>query len=612
MHNSKRALQILALGLLGFGLAWLGTKPLRTLASSITIPGITSLATSCGIGGGPITTSGTVNGQELTNAQSGTTYAILSTDCGKAVIGTNASAQAYSIAQAGTTGFPAGYYVDVQSAGAGTITITPATSTINGAATLAITTGQSARIISTGANYIALLGGGTGGGSTTGPGIPVYSGISPTLTGTVFFPIGGGVIASGTEASVNTPAPFAATISNFYVTLSAAVGMGNSVVFTWRKAGASQTLTCTVSGTGAGGTTCNDTTHSFSVAAGDLIDIQAVSSGTIVVTPVVLMTVQYGSGAGGNAATQPGVQSGSYLSCADATGSTTTYTCAMSPTLTAYTTNMVVTFVPQATNSGAATLNIDGLGAKSILDNVTGAAVSASELVAAARYRLTYNGTAFLKDLPTLRPSGYYTTDGINFFTGPTSFLATLPSTGSYSWINQGSATDTANGNGITLFAPSNASDSLNQRVQSISSNTSMIALLVCTAETLNFRHCGVEFRESATGKITTLDVLYQTSTGGGSVTLFVGHFSNSTTFTSSPYSAFNIGSGLIWLQLQVSGANLVYSYSQDGVHFIPVLTEAKTSGFTTGPDQWGYFLDVGNSGSTQGAYLTLLSWKTS
>jgi hypothetical protein len=91
-----------------------------------------------------------------TNPQSDTTYAILTGDRQKLVTLTNGAAIAVSIAAAGSTGFPDGWETTVLNSGAGTATITPATSTIEGAATFTLTTGQSARIISNGTNYRAV------------------------------------------------------------------------------------------------------------------------------------------------------------------------------------------------------------------------------------------------------------------------------------------------------------------------------------------------------------------------------------------------------------------------------------------------------------------------
>jgi hypothetical protein len=124
---------------------------------------VTSIATDCGVSGGTITTTGTIQGNATTRAASGTTDTILSTDCGKIVTESNGAAVAVTLPQA-TGSFAAGWFYTQVNLGAGTVTITPTTSTINGAATLVLTTGQSADIISDGTNYIAAKG---VGGSTT-------------------------------------------------------------------------------------------------------------------------------------------------------------------------------------------------------------------------------------------------------------------------------------------------------------------------------------------------------------------------------------------------------------------------------------------------------------
>ena len=149
--------------------------------------------------------------------------------------------------------------------------------------------------------------------AASGAGIVTYSGPSLTLSGTQYLPIGGGGLASTTETNVDLDSPAAASIQNFSVQMSAAPGVGNSVVFTWRKNAAGTTLTCTISGASA--TNCSDTTHTITVAAADLLDIQAVTTGTIVGTPTLVMGTQFGiaasSGVSSLAATYPLVASAS-------------------------------------------------------------------------------------------------------------------------------------------------------------------------------------------------------------------------------------------------------------------------------------------------------------
>lgn len=95
--------------------------------------------------------------------------------------------------------------------------------------------------------------------------------------------------------------------------------------------------------------------------------------------------------AGATGATGSG---GGAVYCADATGSATTYTCP-SPTNPpgSYTTGLQIIFVPQTNNTGASTLNANGLGAKSIVWPQSAAALKAVDLIATGEYVLIYDGT---------------------------------------------------------------------------------------------------------------------------------------------------------------------------------------------------------------------------
>lgn len=85
------------------------------------------------------------------NAQVGTTYTFLASDYGQLVTFSNAGTVAVILPQA--TGSFSPWNVMVKNRGAGTVTITPQTSTINGSSTLVLTTGQTSMIISDSVNY---------------------------------------------------------------------------------------------------------------------------------------------------------------------------------------------------------------------------------------------------------------------------------------------------------------------------------------------------------------------------------------------------------------------------------------------------------------------------
>lgn len=138
--------------------------------SSVNNGTVTSVATTCGISGGTITNTGTISSNSNPNVQAGANYAFQSTDCGSIVYLNNASNQIPTIAQAGSAGFLKGYYVEACNIGAGTQTVTPATSTIGGSSTFVIPAGTAAApkcvgINSDGTNYVLDLTGAASGGT---------------------------------------------------------------------------------------------------------------------------------------------------------------------------------------------------------------------------------------------------------------------------------------------------------------------------------------------------------------------------------------------------------------------------------------------------------------
>lgn len=93
------------------------------------------------------------------NAQTGTTYTFLDGDRGKCVSLSNGSSIAVTLPQAGASSqFISGWYTNARAGGAGTVTITPTTSTIDGAASLTLTTNQGVGIFSDGTNYFTFRG----------------------------------------------------------------------------------------------------------------------------------------------------------------------------------------------------------------------------------------------------------------------------------------------------------------------------------------------------------------------------------------------------------------------------------------------------------------------
>lgn len=89
---------------------------------------------------------------------------------------------------------------------------------------------------------------------------------------------------------------------------------------------------------------------------------------------------------------------------------TNTITGSMSPALTAYSGGMIVVFEPAATNTGAATIAINGLAAIDIKKG-NNAAIIAGDLVSGAEALMVYDGTSgvFLLINPQTITAGTYT-----------------------------------------------------------------------------------------------------------------------------------------------------------------------------------------------------------
>ena len=93
------------------------------------------------------------------NAVTATTYTVVTGDRSKHVTYSNASAVAVTLPQANTTTFGGGWFSWHENIGAGTVTITPTTSTINSGSALVLRTGEWALVTSDNTNYRAFTNG---------------------------------------------------------------------------------------------------------------------------------------------------------------------------------------------------------------------------------------------------------------------------------------------------------------------------------------------------------------------------------------------------------------------------------------------------------------------
>jgi mucin-19 len=182
-----------------------------TLATANGGTGATSLGT------GLTNAGGVLNPTQAINAQTGTSYAIQTTDAGTLITFNNSGAVAATLSVATTTGFTSGFSFSAQNTGTGIVTITPTTSTIGSKSALVLYPGEGAQVSSDGANYsVSLSTAGLRGSGTFAnkPSAPITgqeyfatdlgTGVLIVYNGTKWKPIGGSAVIAQTGTATST------------------------------------------------------------------------------------------------------------------------------------------------------------------------------------------------------------------------------------------------------------------------------------------------------------------------------------------------------------------------------------------------------------------------
>jgi hypothetical protein len=448
--------------------------------------------------------------------------------------------------------------------------------------------------------------------SAGGGGLTIYSGSTVAYTGTMYFPVGGGASASSTEANVRTASSSAATISNMYVQLSAALGVGNSVVFTWRLGGVSQTLTCTISGASA--TSCNDTTHSFNVTAGGLVDIQAVVTGTVVVTPTTIIGTAFGTSSVGitsvfgNAGPTVGA-TGDINATGQVVGINSVPLCTgFTPTNGQ---NLQFTTASSPNPCYTAAAGGGGGGTTWNAPQSIGTTVTCSSSV----FFQPFNDSIFF---PYAFCNG---SSALSYYFGGQAVTPIGAAGGTYAWTNQGSATVAQQTNGIWTFdfpqhgATSNQLNVFDAAIPTAPSSQTF-RLIPGLYNSSAGGNVGVSVRESATGKLITATIQPIGDTGdcgaNSSPCAWVGLWNSTSSFSGNPAKlAISTFQNVMTLKVAVASGitgNITISFSQDGgASYTQIYSAAKNAFFTIAPDRIGFYGNNNLSGNPD-IFMTAVS----
>lgn len=179
-------------------------------------------------------------------------------------------------------------------------------------------------------------------------------------------------------------------------------------------------------------------------------------------------------------------------------------------------------------------------------------------------------------------------------------FKFTPPVVANYSWVNQGSATVTQQGNTAVLIVPATSGVNLRCQVKSAPSTPYNITIAYSFSQgSGTFVNMGACWRQSSDGKLITC-------MNDANLTKTVTKWSSPTLVSANYGSVTNIRSSidLVWFRISDDGTNRKCFVSNDGLNFLQIHTIGRTDFMTA--DQVGFYIDAENSISSQ---MTLYSW---
>jgi hypothetical protein len=319
-------------------------------------------------------------------------------------------------------------------------------------------------------------------------------------------------------------------------------------------------------------------------------------------------------------------QSGQTLYCPSNGNNGTSYTCGLSPVLTAYTTGMVVYWRPDVNAiAGPVTLNIDTLGARPVRRSDGTTDPPAGDVVAGQLYALWYDGAVFR--LPTASSStgggttvqkdGPYLQIASAYFLMPGMYQATKPNTFTWADASSGGTWTTLDGGALSLQAPAGGGGVWRIRQVSRGTANTVTYAVQCLAhgDGDGTGRCALFLRESSSGRMMMVEFTRQALSSA--TTVQSGCWTNATTY--SGVGLFNgtasaLSNNHIYARFQFTGGNVVFQVSQSGLTgtWMQMGSWSQTAcGMSAAPDQAGIAAMAANGTVSGNTVATLLSFRT-
>ena len=176
---------------------------------------------------------------------------------------------------------------------------------------------------------------------------------------------------------------------------------------------------------------------------------------------------------------------------------------------------------------------------------------------------------------------------------------------GSFSWLNQNSSTNTAQGSGYTLKVPTQVGVNITGRYKTLALSSGYTATMCFSLNTQlrgSTTSSGLMLYDSGSGKVITYGIR---NDGTAGITTMRYEYNSSTSFNTAGGELYIYPSNPIWLRAVDDTTNRRFSVSTDGLTFFETFVEGRTA-FAT-PDSIGYYIDP--SGNAGNSYLTVLSF---
>lgn len=187
---------------------------------------------------------------------------------------------------------------------------------------------------------------------------------------------------------------------------------------------------------------------------------------------------------------------------------------------------------------------------------------------------------------------------------GGVDFGLTAPVDGDFAWVNQGSATTSAQtiygGSAIYFATIAEAATNIRLRVKAAPSTPwTITAAFLPTV--LNAGGVGMVYRQSSDGKIVIFQLYYS---GGPKMGIF--NFNSPTSFSGVVLNDMAvIPTCPVWMRIADNGTNRLTSFSADGVNFAQINSTARTTFLTC--DSVGMF--ISNADNNRICAMSWLSW---